>query len=613
MPQPSRSVIKSLLQDLAYQLGEGENLLWSDIEEETGLSPEAAIQAALSVVLEWDEFWESPILPEALEMLMHGALLDVLIGIRSERKQSLNSWRLIQRQLTQHLLSPAVDSSPLYLERSRELMLMTIGMIASLGLHPDDDFADSIQQWQIEQFEAEPVSIASPDQMLAELERNITADGIVSEFEFCELFFNQLAFMPEELVNQLMFELLSCDHPLLREGALLALLHTQPAIREGLLSALSLKPCQQKVSTTGLRRMILVRNWLPSSQRQQLDPIIRQLRQSGLNCASTETETDFTLLRVAASSIDGAGAQSVICLFKQQNQFCLAGVVLKERLGVVDTFFTEPTSRRQCEESLRMMADEIYSLDVEPDYLRQMLPHYLTLNAGGDQPPAPELLQIVEVMGLQEWQPQPFDDEACLAELQQKHGITLDSQTIAATLKRTRTWLQTRDFAASWFEQGDEIEARIHQYVQQGVPELGLEFTDFILGDEAREKWYHRFVKLALWADSNIKKRGPNCADFVVLANALKQPGPLENIPLMRAIALETYEMNPPYQGEPSAHSLLDEDEFFYDEDLFDEDEDYEFPNLFEPSSLPVHSEKIGRNDPCPCGSGKKYKKCCGR
>ena len=23
-------------------------------------------------------------------------------------------------------------------------------------------------------------------------------------------------------------------------------------------------------------------------------------------------------------------------------------------------------------------------------------------------------------------------------------------------------------------------------------------------------------------------------------------------------------------------------------------------------------SKKIGRNDPCPCGSGKKYKHCCG-
>jgi uncharacterized protein YecA (UPF0149 family) len=22
---------------------------------------------------------------------------------------------------------------------------------------------------------------------------------------------------------------------------------------------------------------------------------------------------------------------------------------------------------------------------------------------------------------------------------------------------------------------------------------------------------------------------------------------------------------------------------------------------------------KVGRNEPCPCGSGRKYKKCCGR
>jgi preprotein translocase subunit SecA len=26
----------------------------------------------------------------------------------------------------------------------------------------------------------------------------------------------------------------------------------------------------------------------------------------------------------------------------------------------------------------------------------------------------------------------------------------------------------------------------------------------------------------------------------------------------------------------------------------------------------PVTAGKVGRNDPCPCGSGKKYKKCCG-
>ena len=27
----------------------------------------------------------------------------------------------------------------------------------------------------------------------------------------------------------------------------------------------------------------------------------------------------------------------------------------------------------------------------------------------------------------------------------------------------------------------------------------------------------------------------------------------------------------------------------------------------------PVTVQKVGRNDPCPCGSGKKYKHCCGK
>lgn len=36
-----------------------------------------------------------------------------------------------------------------------------------------------------------------------------------------------------------------------------------------------------------------------------------------------------------------------------------------------------------------------------------------------------------------------------------------------------------------------------------------------------------------------------------------------------------------------------------------------EFPEP-ETSKTVVGARNIGRNDPCPCGSGKKYKKCCG-
>lgn len=33
--------------------------------------------------------------------------------------------------------------------------------------------------------------------------------------------------------------------------------------------------------------------------------------------------------------------------------------------------------------------------------------------------------------------------------------------------------------------------------------------------------------------------------------------------------------------------------------------------NFDEPETVVQSSKKVGRNDPCPCGSGKKYKKCC--
>jgi preprotein translocase subunit SecA len=31
-----------------------------------------------------------------------------------------------------------------------------------------------------------------------------------------------------------------------------------------------------------------------------------------------------------------------------------------------------------------------------------------------------------------------------------------------------------------------------------------------------------------------------------------------------------------------------------------------------EAKTVKREGKKVGRNDPCPCGSGKKYKKCCG-
>ena len=45
---------------------------------------------------------------------------------------------------------------------------------------------------------------------------------------------------------------------------------------------------------------------------------------------------------------------------------------------------------------------------------------------------------------------------------------------------------------------------------------------------------------------------------------------------------------------------------------IFDEETLKKYYKEQKKSTTIVKEEKIGRNDPCPCGSGKKYKKCCG-
>ncbi|SJU66951.1 Predicted metal-binding protein related to the C-terminal domain of SecA [Clostridioides difficile] len=46
---------------------------------------------------------------------------------------------------------------------------------------------------------------------------------------------------------------------------------------------------------------------------------------------------------------------------------------------------------------------------------------------------------------------------------------------------------------------------------------------------------------------------------------------------------------------------------------IFSEEKRKEIQKQFRDSKIIRNNEKVGRNDDCPCGSGKKYKKCCGK
>ena len=47
-------------------------------------------------------------------------------------------------------------------------------------------------------------------------------------------------------------------------------------------------------------------------------------------------------------------------------------------------------------------------------------------------------------------------------------------------------------------------------------------------------------------------------------------------------------------------------------DEILTEEKRAEITKAYKKSKTVVKEVRVGRNDPCPCGSGKKYKKCCG-
>ena len=67
-------------------------------------------------------------------------------------------------------------------------------------------------------------------------------------------------------------------------------------------------------------------------------------------------------------------------------------------------------------------------------------------------------------------------------------------------------------------------------------------------------------------------------------------------------------------QLEQEATAHLDNMQYQHPDASGDGDQSAEAERSAAPANVPRRvSEKVGRNDPCPCGSGKKYKQCHGK
>ncbi|MEK6266591.1 MAG: SEC-C metal-binding domain-containing protein [Clostridium sp.] len=94
------------------------------------------------------------------------------------------------------------------------------------------------------------------------------------------------------------------------------------------------------------------------------------------------------------------------------------------------------------------------------------------------------------------------------------------------------------------------------------------------------------------------------------------------NDSLMQSVDLEKTEVD------TEVHFIIDFEKLYFNmldakadylyelpqwEGIFSKEKRKEIQKDYKDSKTVVNTDKIGRNDSCPCGSGKKYKKCCGK
>ena len=93
--------------------------------------------------------------------------------------------------------------------------------------------------------------------------------------------------------------------------------------------------------------------------------------------------------------------------------------------------------------------------------------------------------------------------------------------------------------------------------------------------------------------------------------DSLKEPNPIEEMEEDTVVSL-AFDKEKLYKNMVDAKA-----EWLYElpqwDNIFSEEKRKELYKEQKNSGTIRKEKKVGRNEPCPCGSGKKYKKCCGK
>lgn len=335
--------------------------------------------------------------------------------------------------------------------------------------------------------------------------------------------------MPEDGRASLVMATFADKEPAAREAAVGFLLNASADVRGKLIELLGLAAPHGLVTPTMLRRMIAMRNWLPTADQKGLDNAIRAARKKPIECAPWPRPV---VRQVLSSGVDGSGAFTLLVIAQEAGKPLVAGLLLKEGFGVRDAWVRRDASNAELREIVTHVASEIGLAETSVNYARTVCCQALAINLESGHPPPFAFLDCAEAIGLAELNPETLPVDKLVADLvAEVDAKRLSAAAVTKTLRQSADWLEDHPTLATWFE--DNVAKAIGTKSASRVKQMAVLLAGPL---QARR---HRWAELAAWTALSLKHRlhPGDWQGFAILAKELLGSRPLDEIELMMTIA----------------------------------------------------------------------------
>ncbi|MBF0417867.1 MAG: hypothetical protein HQL86_06435 [Magnetococcales bacterium] len=477
-----------------------------------------------------DEFAHAAVPNDAMVtacfMLLSHALRNIRLGIERHFEWALELDRefqsLVVRRVGEEQLSP-------------QFLAGILESLAEARLDPSRALLESYEQQIMHHAPRE--ALPSRGQIDAMFE-NLVDEHAGDPFAVGETLAQMTRALPSEAQSALIGEFAASTLPGMKDAVVILALHPEEPVRREALRWLLENA--RFVTSTALRRLIVIRNWLPEGEKRILDALIKEARIKGVECA--RWDPPLPLEGLQASRMDGVGALSLLLSMPvKPNRARIAGILLKQRVGIADSWITPPIPRNEAKTTFRQVARQELFLDVTRAFLDVAIRHHLAVGLAEGMPAPAGLLQMAEALVVENWVPERLDGRALLERLlgTEESAIPSASEPFSGDPGVQRDMEQ---ITGSWFEESQEVMDFLESTRVRGRERLTRRVLDLFC-EPNREMWAERCAWTAYWLrEQSVKVKRMVGMDrhFAWIAQELYRGRPLHELILMRRVAERT-------------------------------------------------------------------------